>query len=148
MKPKCHHWIDEPMGRSSASLAVVAIGKVRESPKSAGFHPMWTTTLTVIQSTVIDLPTLLSVTERQQPGIITKYLFYVLSVWFPEGLNSGLLALCGPNRVVDESTCECVCRNGLTEDSCDPGWKLDHNTCKEGFSVIGKIQTLQRLSDT
>ncbi|XP_030264945.1 vascular endothelial growth factor C-like [Sparus aurata] len=46
-----------------------------------------------------------------------------------EALNSGLLALCGPNRVLDESTCDCVCRNGLTEDSCDPGWKLDHNTC-------------------
>ncbi|XP_068165235.1 vascular endothelial growth factor C-like isoform X2 [Antennarius striatus] len=45
-------------------------------------------------------------------------------------LDSGLLALCGPNRVLDEFTCECVCRNGLTEDSCDPGWKLDHNTCQ------------------
>uniref|UniRef100_A0A3P8UM08 Vascular endothelial growth factor C-like n=1 Tax=Cynoglossus semilaevis TaxID=244447 RepID=A0A3P8UM08_CYNSE len=45
--------------------------------------------------------------------------------------DSGLLALCGPNRVLQESTCECVCRNGLTKDSCDPGWKLDHNTCKQ-----------------
>ncbi|KAM8905394.1 vascular endothelial growth factor C-like [Spinachia spinachia] len=45
-------------------------------------------------------------------------------------LDSGLLALCGPNRVLHESTCECVCRNGLTEDSCDPGWKLDHGTCE------------------
>lgn len=52
-------------------------------------------------------------------------------MWLPEALNSGLLALCGPNRVLDESTCDCVCRNGLTEDSCDPGWKLDHNTCKD-----------------
>lgn len=47
-----------------------------------------------------------------------------------EALESSLLALCGPNRVLDESTCDCVCRNGLTEDSCDPGWKLDHNTCE------------------
>ncbi|XP_070711611.1 vascular endothelial growth factor C-like isoform X2 [Pempheris klunzingeri] len=47
-----------------------------------------------------------------------------------EALDSGLLALCGPNRVLDYSTCECICRNGLTEDSCDPGWKLDHNTCE------------------
>ncbi|KAF0045914.1 hypothetical protein F2P81_002443 [Scophthalmus maximus] len=45
-------------------------------------------------------------------------------------MDSGLLALCGPNRVLQESTCECICRNGLTEDSCDPGWKLDHNTCE------------------
>ncbi|KAM6893852.1 vascular endothelial growth factor C-like isoform 1-T1 [Xenentodon cancila] len=47
-----------------------------------------------------------------------------------EALGSGLLALCGPNRVLEESTCECVCQNGLTEASCDPGWKLDHNTCE------------------
>lgn len=58
---------------------------------------------------------------------------YFLSVWFPEVQGSGSLALCGPNKVVDESTCECVCQNGLTEDSCDPGWKLDHDTCEEGF---------------
>lgn len=60
---------------------------------------------------------------------------YLFSMWSADSLDSGLLALCGPNRVLQESTCECVCRNGLTEDSCDPGWKLDHNTCKEG-SVI------------
>ncbi|XP_006792834.1 vascular endothelial growth factor C-like [Neolamprologus brichardi] len=47
-----------------------------------------------------------------------------------EVLDSGLLALCGPNRVLEESTCECICQNGLTEASCDPGWKLDHNTCE------------------
>uniref|UniRef100_A0A8C5GCM7 Vascular endothelial growth factor C-like n=1 Tax=Gouania willdenowi TaxID=441366 RepID=A0A8C5GCM7_GOUWI len=47
-------------------------------------------------------------------------------------LDAGLLALCGPNRVLTESTCECVCENGLTEASCDPGWKLDHNTCQVG----------------
>ncbi|XP_075871931.1 vascular endothelial growth factor C-like [Nelusetta ayraudi] len=44
--------------------------------------------------------------------------------------HPGLLALCGPNKVMDESTCECVCQNGLTEHSCDPGWKLDHDTCE------------------
>uniref|UniRef100_A0A1A7WJY1 Platelet-derived growth factor (PDGF) family profile domain-containing protein n=2 Tax=Iconisemion striatum TaxID=60296 RepID=A0A1A7WJY1_9TELE len=47
-----------------------------------------------------------------------------------ETLDSGLLALCGPNRVLEESTCDCVCQNGLTEASCDPGWKLDQNTCE------------------
>lgn len=52
--------------------------------------------------------------------------------------HSGLLALCGPNKVMDESTCECVCQNGLTEHSCDPGWKLDHDTCKR------KLLTLQQ----
>uniref|UniRef100_A0A8C6Q6E6 Platelet-derived growth factor (PDGF) family profile domain-containing protein n=1 Tax=Nothobranchius furzeri TaxID=105023 RepID=A0A8C6Q6E6_NOTFU len=47
-----------------------------------------------------------------------------------EALDSRLLALCGPNRVLEESSCECVCQNGLTEASCDPGWKLDQNTCE------------------
>ncbi|XP_057681037.1 vascular endothelial growth factor C isoform X2 [Corythoichthys intestinalis] len=47
-----------------------------------------------------------------------------------EALDSGLLALCGPNRVLKEPSCECVCRNGLTEASCGLGWKLDHNTCE------------------
>ncbi|XP_062236765.1 vascular endothelial growth factor C-like [Platichthys flesus] len=45
-------------------------------------------------------------------------------------VDTSLLALCGPNRVLQESTCDCICRNGLTEDSCDPGWKLDHDTCE------------------
>uniref|UniRef100_A0A3Q3DDM3 Platelet-derived growth factor (PDGF) family profile domain-containing protein n=1 Tax=Hippocampus comes TaxID=109280 RepID=A0A3Q3DDM3_HIPCM len=52
------------------------------------------------------------------------------SLRLPEALDSGLLALCGPNRVLKEPSCECVCRNGLTEASCGPGWKLDHNTCE------------------
>uniref|UniRef100_A0A8C2ZJW5 Platelet-derived growth factor (PDGF) family profile domain-containing protein n=1 Tax=Cyclopterus lumpus TaxID=8103 RepID=A0A8C2ZJW5_CYCLU len=66
----------------------------------------------------------------------TEIPFDLLSTWLPDALDSGLLALCGPNRVLHESTCECVCRNGLTEDSCDPGWKLDHTTCKEGFHLL------------
>ena len=72
------------------------------------------------------------ITKKMEKQLNT--ILYLLSMWFPEVLESGLLALCGPNRVVDESTCECICRNGLTEDSCDTGWKLDHNTCKEVFS--------------
>lgn len=51
-------------------------------------------------------------------------------MWVTDLQHPGLLALCGPNKVMDESTCECVCQNGLTEHSCDPGWKLDHDTCK------------------
>lgn len=57
--------------------------------------------------------------------------WYSLSVSLTEVQHPGLLALCGPNKVMDESTCECVCQNGLTEHSCDPGWKLDHDTCKK-----------------
>uniref|UniRef100_A0A665WGZ8 Platelet-derived growth factor (PDGF) family profile domain-containing protein n=1 Tax=Echeneis naucrates TaxID=173247 RepID=A0A665WGZ8_ECHNA len=60
----------------------------------------------------------------------TKISFYLLSTWPSDELESGLLALCGPNRVLQDSSCECVCRNGLTEDSCDVGWRLDHNTCQ------------------
>lgn len=38
--------------------------------------------------------------------------------------------LCGPHRVLEESSCECVCQNGLTENSCEPGWRLDQHTCE------------------
>ncbi|TNN80850.1 Vascular endothelial growth factor C [Liparis tanakae] len=67
-----------------------------------------------------------------------------------DALDSGLLALCGPNRVLHESTCDCVCRNGLTEDSCDPGWKLDHTTCEcqcEGQGEGKWCPTGQRWDD-
>uniref|UniRef100_I3J0H5 Platelet-derived growth factor (PDGF) family profile domain-containing protein n=2 Tax=Oreochromis TaxID=8139 RepID=I3J0H5_ORENI len=64
-----------------------------------------------------------------------KIIFFTF-LCLPEVLDSGLLALCGPNRVLEESTCDCVCQNGLTEASCDPGWKLDHNTCKQGCNLL------------
>uniref|UniRef100_A0A3B3TH89 Vascular endothelial growth factor C-like n=1 Tax=Poecilia latipinna TaxID=48699 RepID=A0A3B3TH89_9TELE len=64
-------------------------------------------------------------------------------------LDSGLLALCGPNRVLEESTCECVCQNGLTEASCYPGWKLDQNTCKETnqTSLTAEDNRFRRVSN-
>ncbi|XP_056444448.1 vascular endothelial growth factor C-like [Gadus chalcogrammus] len=43
---------------------------------------------------------------------------------------TGPLALCGPRRALDDASCECVCRNGLTDSSCEPGWRLDHDTCE------------------
>lgn len=66
-------------------------------------------------------------------NLTTIYRFCSPFALYADVLDSGLLALCGPNRVMDESTCECVCQNGLTEDSCGPGWKLDHKTCKQEF---------------
>jgi len=57
---------------------------------------------------------------------------YSAPVVVPGVLDSGLLALCGPSRVLDDSSCECVCRNGLTESSCEPGWRLDPETCESG----------------
>ncbi|XP_020320357.1 vascular endothelial growth factor C [Oncorhynchus kisutch] len=47
-----------------------------------------------------------------------------------EPLESALLELCGPNKVLDEDSCECVCQNGLTEASCGPGWRLDQESCE------------------
>ncbi|KAM9437265.1 vascular endothelial growth factor C-like isoform 1-T1 [Salvelinus alpinus] len=47
-----------------------------------------------------------------------------------EPLESALLALCGPNKDLDEDSCECVCENGLTEASCGPGWRLDQASCE------------------
>lgn len=69
-------------------------------------------------------------------NLTTIYRFCSPFALYADVLDSGLLALCGPNRVMDESTCECVCQNGLTEDSCGPGWKLDHETCKQEFKYI------------
>uniref|UniRef100_A0AAY4BA86 Platelet-derived growth factor (PDGF) family profile domain-containing protein n=1 Tax=Denticeps clupeoides TaxID=299321 RepID=A0AAY4BA86_9TELE len=45
-------------------------------------------------------------------------------------MDSALLAICGPNKLLDEESCGCVCRNGLTEASCAPGWRLDEMSCK------------------
>ncbi|XP_010901944.2 vascular endothelial growth factor C [Esox lucius] len=47
-----------------------------------------------------------------------------------EPLESALLALCGPNKVLDEDSCDCVCQNGLTEASCGQGRRLDQETCE------------------
>ncbi|KAJ8405470.1 hypothetical protein AAFF_G00319430 [Aldrovandia affinis] len=44
-------------------------------------------------------------------------------------LDATLLALCGPNKVLDEEQCQCVCRNGLTEANCGPGQSLDQVEC-------------------
>ncbi|XP_076129891.1 vascular endothelial growth factor C-like [Alosa pseudoharengus] len=44
--------------------------------------------------------------------------------------DSALLELCGPNKLLDEESCDCVCQNGLTAASCGPGWRLDEDTCE------------------
>ncbi|KAJ7996418.1 hypothetical protein DPEC_G00236870 [Dallia pectoralis] len=46
-----------------------------------------------------------------------------------EPLESALLALCGPNKVLDEDSCDCVCQNGLTEASCGPNQLWDPGLC-------------------
>ncbi|KAI1902954.1 hypothetical protein AGOR_G00021890 [Albula goreensis] len=64
-----------------------------------------------------------------------------------EPLDAALLALCGPNKVLDEEKCECVCQNGLTESSCGPGWRLDEATCEcicEGQPAPGACPPNQR----
>uniref|UniRef100_A0A8C5FGA2 Platelet-derived growth factor (PDGF) family profile domain-containing protein n=1 Tax=Gadus morhua TaxID=8049 RepID=A0A8C5FGA2_GADMO len=54
----------------------------------------------------------------------------------------GPLALCGPRRALDDASCECVCRNGLTDSSCEPGWRLDHDTCESGSPRTAPSRTL------
>ncbi|XP_062392794.1 vascular endothelial growth factor C-like [Sardina pilchardus] len=44
--------------------------------------------------------------------------------------DSALLELCGPNKRLDEESCDCVCQNGLTAASCGPGWRLDEDACE------------------
>lgn len=51
----------------------------------------------------------------------------------PSGIeprDPALLELCGPNKVLDEESCECACQNGLTDASCEPGWRLDEGSCE------------------
>ncbi|KPP59893.1 hypothetical protein Z043_122147, partial [Scleropages formosus] len=62
-------------------------------------------------------------------------------------LDAALLALCGPNKVLDEERCECVCENGLTEASCAQGWRLDEASCEcfcEGQPAPGACPPNQR----
>ncbi|KAL2095214.1 hypothetical protein ACEWY4_009933 [Coilia grayii] len=47
-----------------------------------------------------------------------------------EPADSALLALCGPNKVLDEESCECACQNGLTAAKCGPGLRLDEDLCE------------------
>ncbi|XP_072562760.1 vascular endothelial growth factor C-like isoform X3 [Paramormyrops kingsleyae] len=62
-------------------------------------------------------------------------------------LDAALLALCGPNKVLDEGRCECVCENGLTEASCGAGWRLDAAACEcvcDGLPAPGTCPPSQR----
>ncbi|KAL4659827.1 vascular endothelial growth factor C-like [Arapaima gigas] len=64
-----------------------------------------------------------------------------------DSLDAALLSLCGPNKVLDEERCECVCENGLTEASCPLGWRLDEASCKcfcEGQPTSGACPPNQR----
>ncbi|XP_048851321.1 vascular endothelial growth factor C-like isoform X2 [Brienomyrus brachyistius] len=65
----------------------------------------------------------------------------------PDPLDAALLALCGPNKVLDEGRCECVCENGLTETSCGAGWRLDAAACEcvcDGQPAPGTCPPSQR----
>ncbi|CAJ0961488.1 unnamed protein product [Ranitomeya imitator] len=38
--------------------------------------------------------------------------------------------VCGPNKELDEETCQCVCKGGLLPSSCGPHKKLDRTSCQ------------------
>ncbi|XP_022426516.1 vascular endothelial growth factor C [Delphinapterus leucas] len=42
----------------------------------------------------------------------------------------GFHNICGPNKELDEETCQCVCRGGLWPSSCGPHKELDRNSCQ------------------
>nr|XP_012626180.1 vascular endothelial growth factor C isoform X2 [Microcebus murinus] len=42
----------------------------------------------------------------------------------------GLYNICGPNKELDEETCQCVCKGGLQPSSCGPHKELDRNSCQ------------------
>ncbi|KAM7021132.1 vascular endothelial growth factor C [Passerculus sandwichensis] len=38
--------------------------------------------------------------------------------------------ICGPNKELDEETCQCVCRGGVRPSSCGPHKELDRSSCQ------------------
>lgn len=38
--------------------------------------------------------------------------------------------ICGPNKELDEETCQCVCKGGLLPSSCGPHKELDRTSCQ------------------
>nr|KAF6461243.1 vascular endothelial growth factor C [Molossus molossus] len=42
----------------------------------------------------------------------------------------GFHDVCGPNKELDEETCQCVCRGGLRPSSCGPHQELDRDSCQ------------------
>ncbi|XP_069796897.1 vascular endothelial growth factor C isoform X2 [Narcine bancroftii] len=56
---------------------------------------------------------------------------YELSRLLPlkEG-DVGFHSVCGPNKELDEETCQCVCKGGLRHSSCGHHRELDKDTCQ------------------
>ncbi|XP_078533816.1 vascular endothelial growth factor C isoform X4 [Lissotriton helveticus] len=42
----------------------------------------------------------------------------------------GFHDICGPNKELDEETCQCVCKGGLWPSSCGPHKELDRTSCQ------------------
>ncbi|MXQ84309.1 hypothetical protein E5288_WYG014154 [Bos mutus] len=42
----------------------------------------------------------------------------------------GFHDICGPNKELDEETCQCVCKGGLQASSCGPHKELDRDSCQ------------------
>uniref|UniRef100_H2ZYJ4 Vascular endothelial growth factor C n=1 Tax=Latimeria chalumnae TaxID=7897 RepID=H2ZYJ4_LATCH len=44
--------------------------------------------------------------------------------------TEGIHDICGPNKELDEETCQCVCKGGLVPSSCGPHKQLDRESCQ------------------
>ncbi|GAB1293161.1 Vascular endothelial growth factor C [Apodemus speciosus] len=44
--------------------------------------------------------------------------------------TNGFHDVCGPNKELDEDTCQCVCKGGLRPSSCGPHKELDRDSCQ------------------
>lgn len=44
--------------------------------------------------------------------------------------SNGFHDVCGPNKELDEDTCQCVCKGGLRPSSCGPHKELDRDSCQ------------------
>ncbi|OWK00301.1 hypothetical protein Celaphus_00019232, partial [Cervus elaphus hippelaphus] len=51
-------------------------------------------------------------------------------IFSPSAGDDGFHDICGPNKELDEETCQCVCRGGLRASSCGPHKELDRDSCQ------------------
>uniref|UniRef100_A0A3B1IXG3 Vascular endothelial growth factor C n=1 Tax=Astyanax mexicanus TaxID=7994 RepID=A0A3B1IXG3_ASTMX len=92
------------------------------------------------------------VSERASPlSHITRHLIDSLSLFFSLSFSlsdSFNQDFCGPNKELDEDTCQCVCRKDLRTAGCGPRRYLDKNTCqctcKTQPSSCGPHQTFNK----
>ncbi|OWK64594.1 Vascular endothelial growth factor C, partial [Lonchura striata] len=61
-------------------------------------------------------------------SLLTLEILWDFSAAFPD--TSEGFHICGPNKELDEETCQCVCKGGVRPSSCGPHKELDRTSCQ------------------